>query len=87
MNAISAFSMMLSVPTLRRAISLLVLSLRSRPTLVLFMAAKTYKALAKGFAGGRHNPGDIFTYDGPQGSWMEEVKPDKPVKAEKPVKE
>jgi len=44
------------------------------------MAAKTYKATAKGYANGiRYNPGDIFTWDDKPGSWMELVaEPEKP---------
>ena len=44
------------------------------------MAAKTYKATAKGYANGiRYNPGDIFTWGDKPGSWMElVVEPEKP---------
>lgn len=43
-----------------------------------------YIATARGYAGRLIEAGDEFTYDGPKGSWMEEVKEevsDAPAKA------
>lgn len=40
---------------------------------------KTYKALAEGYVDSiRVHVGDVFTTSAPKGSWMEEVKEDKP---------